>query len=74
MAMMGQPVQKRSGQFGITEHIAPFRKAQVGGDDHAGSFVQLAQQMKQQRTAGLAERQIAKLIQDDEISMSKAVG
>ena len=49
--MMGQPVQKRSGQFGITEHIAPFRKAQVSRDDHTGSFAQFAEQVKQQCTA-----------------------
>ncbi len=32
VAVMGQPIQKCSGQLGITEHTGPFRKAQVGGD------------------------------------------
>ena len=72
--MMGQPIQKRSGQFGVTEHITPFRKAQVGGDDHAGSFVQFAEQVKQQCTAILAERQIAQFIQNNQIGMGKSVG
>ena len=74
VAMMGQPVQKRSRQFCITEHISPFWKAQISRDDHAGSFVQFAEQMEQQRTASLAERQITQFIQNDEISMGKAVG
>ena len=39
VAVMGQSIQKCGGQFGIAEHIAPFGKAQVGGDDHAGSFI-----------------------------------
>ena len=32
--MMGQPIQKCSGQFGIAEHAGPFRKAQVSRDNH----------------------------------------
>ena len=74
VAMMGQPVQKRSGQFCIAEHISPFRKAQIGGDNHTGSFLQFAEQMKQQCTARPAERQVAEFIQNDEISMAKAIG
>jgi len=44
---------------GIAEHIPPLRKAQVGGDDYAGSFIQLAEQMEQQCPASLAKRQVA---------------
>ena len=47
MAMMGQPIQQCSGQFGITEHIGPFGEAQVSSDNHAGSFIQFAEQGKQ---------------------------
>ena len=44
---MGQPIQKRSGQFSVTKNIAPFREAQVGGDNDAGSFIQFTEQMEQ---------------------------
>ena len=71
---MGQPVEQRRGQLGIAEHVGPFREAQVGGDDQAGLLVELAEQVEQQRTAGLAERQIAEFIEDDEIGVGQAVG
>ncbi len=71
---MGQPIQQCRSQLGITEHAGPFRKAQVSGDDHAGFFIQFADQMKQQCPTHLAERQIPQFIQNNEISMGKAVG
>ena len=32
-------------QLGVAEHTGPFCEAQVGGDDHAGFLIQLAEQM-----------------------------
>ena len=42
---MRQSIQQCRCQLGIAEHVGPFREAQVGGDDQAGPFVQLAQKM-----------------------------
>ena len=56
MAMMGEPVQQCRGHLRITEHGGPFGEAQVGRDDDTGAFIELAEQVEQQRTAGLAER------------------
>ena len=56
---MGQTVEQRCSQLGVAEDRRPFGKAEVGGDCHAGALVQLREQMKQQRTTGLTERQIA---------------
>jgi len=61
-------------QLGVTEHTGPFCEAQVGGDDHAGFFIQLAEQMKQQGTASLTERQIPQFIKDYQIGMYEVVG
>jgi hypothetical protein len=47
MAMMGQAVEQRRGQFGITEHAGPFGKIQVRGDDDTGFFIQFAGQVKE---------------------------
>ncbi len=56
-------------QLGVAEHTGPFCEAQVGGDDHAGFLIQLAEQMKQQGTASLTERQIPQFIKDYQIGM-----
>ena len=45
----------------------PLAEAEISRDDDAGALVELAQQMEEQGPAGGAERQIAKLIEDDEI-------
>jgi hypothetical protein len=58
----------------ITEDSCPFAEAEVCGDDDAGAFVELAQQVEQQRPAGGAERQVAKLVEDDEIGIGEASG
>ena len=71
---MRQSIQQCRCQLGITEHIGPFREAQVGGDDQAGLFVQFAQQVKQQGTTDLAERQVAQFIEDEQIDMHEPVG
>jgi hypothetical protein len=44
----------------------PFGEAQICSDDHAGVFVPLGQQVKQQGTSNLAKREIAKFVQNDE--------
>ena len=58
MAVMGEPVQERRRHLGIAKHAGPLGEAQVRGDGHAGVLVQLGEQVKQQRAAGLAERQV----------------
>ena len=46
--MMGQPVEQRRRHLGVAEDTRPFAEAEVGGDDDAGAFVELAQQMEEQ--------------------------
>src|SRR4029077_1792157 len=43
----------------------------MSGDDDAGALVELAEQMEEQRSAGGAERQVAKLVEDDEIGVGE---
>mmetsp|Transcript_59149 Transcript_59149/g.139299 ORF Transcript_59149/g.139299 Transcript_59149/m.139299 type:complete len:239 (+) Transcript_59149:3674-4390(+) len=73
MAVVGQPIQKRRGHLGVAEDAGPFAEAQVGGDDHAGVLVELGEQMEQQRPAGLAERQVAELVQDEQVHVHQPV-
>ena len=65
--MMREAVQHGRGHLGVTEDGRPFAECQVGGDNDRRSFVELADEMEEQLTAGLAEGQISKLVDDDEI-------
>jgi hypothetical protein len=69
VAVMGQPIQQRRRHLGVAKYGWPFRKAKVGGDCDTGALVQLRQQMEQQRTAGLAKRQIAQLVKNHEVGI-----
>ena len=40
--MVSEPIEQRSCHFGITEDLRPLAKAEVGGDDDAGSLVEVA--------------------------------
>lgn len=46
VAVVCQPIQQRRGHLGVAKHTRPFREAEVGGDNHAGVFVQLGRQLK----------------------------
>ncbi len=37
--MVEQPVEEGGGDDGIAEHLTPFGKAAVGGEDHGAAFV-----------------------------------
>ena len=47
MTAMREAVEQGGFHLGITEDRGPFAEAEVGGDHHAGAFVELAQQMEQ---------------------------
>ena len=55
--MLGQAIQKGRVHRGVAEHAGPFTKGQIGDDEHANSFVELAQQAEQQCPIDLAEGQ-----------------
>ena len=46
--MIGEPVEERGGHLGIAEHAGPFGESEIGGDDHRGLCIELADQMEQQ--------------------------
>ena len=71
---MGEPVEQGRGHLGVAEDGGPFGEAEIGGDDHAGALIELAQQVEQQGAARGAERQVAELIEDDEVGVDEAAG
>jgi hypothetical protein len=58
-----EPVEQGGGHLGVAEDGRPLAEGEVGGDDHRGLLVQLADQVEQQLAAGLGERQIARISQ-----------
>src|SRR4051794_1736626 len=74
IAVVGKPVEHGGGHLGVTEDLRPIGECQVGGDQQRCILVELADQMEQQLAAGLAERQITKLIDDNEIVAQQLLG
>ena len=62
VAVMGQTIEQCRGHLRVGEDGRPLGEVQVGDDHHAGVFVQPAEQMKQQRPAGLAEGRVAEFV------------
>ena len=49
--VVSQAVEHCGGHLGIAEDLGPFAEAEVGGDDHAGALIELAQEVEQQCAA-----------------------
>src|SRR5271168_4528664 len=71
VAAVGETVQQRGCHLGVAEHGGPLSEAEIGCDDDAGALVELAEQMEEQGPAGGAERQVAKLVEDDEVGVGE---
>ena len=67
VAMVGQAIEKRGGHFGVAEHAGPFTEREIGGDDHGRALVEPADEVEQELAAGLSERQVAELVEDNEV-------
>src|ERR1700734_1173087 len=63
MAAVGETIEERGRPLGVAEHGCPLAEAEISRDDDAGALVELAQQIEEQRPAGGAERQGAKLVE-----------
>ena len=72
--MVGKAVEQGGGHFGVAEDARPFAEGEIGGDDDRGALVEPVDQMKQHLAAGLSERQIAELVEDDKVHAGEAVG
>src|ERR1700730_9469835 len=72
--MVGQAVEERGCHLGIAEHAGPFTEGEISGDDDRRSLVEPADEMEQQLTAGLSERQVAELVENDEVHPGQMLG
>src|SRR5471030_2122199 len=72
--MVSQAVEQRGGHLGVAEHAGPFTEGKIGGDDDRRALVEPADKMEQQLAAGLGERQVAELVEDDEVHPGQMLG
>src|SRR5277367_1370362 len=71
VAAMGETIEQRGRHLRVAEHGGPLAEAEIGRDDDAGTLVELAEQMEEQRSAGGAERQVAEFVEDDEVGIGE---
>lgn len=74
LAVLNEPIEQRCGHFRISDHAGPCAEAEVCRDRHAGALIEPAERVEEQGSAGRAELQIAKLIQDHEIDSNQSFG
>ena len=65
--MMREPVEHGRGHFGVAKNLRPVCKGEICRDQQRGVFVEFADEVEEQLTAGLAEWQIPEFVDDDEV-------
>ena len=58
----------------VAENGRPLAEGEIGRDDDRGALVEAADQVEQQLAPRLRERQIAQLVEDDEVEAGEMVG
>ena len=74
VAVVREPVQQRCRQLCIDEDARPFAEGQVGRDDDGGALIEPADQVEQQLPTRLRKRQVAKLVDDDQVDARQLLG
>jgi hypothetical protein len=74
IAVVGQPIEQCGGHLGVAEYARPFTEGQIGGDDDGGAFIEPADEVEEELTAGLSEWQIAEFVEDDEVHAGQMIG
>ncbi len=71
---MREPIEERGGHLRVAEHGAPLAEGEIGGHDERDALIELTDQVEEQRTAILRERQVAELIEDDDVLVEEPRG
>ena len=74
VAVVRQAIEHGGARLGVAEHLRPGGEGEVGGDQLRRILVELADQVEQQLSAGLTERQIAEFVDADEIMAQQLLG
>ena len=65
--VMGQAIEQCAGEPLGAKHARPFVKREIAGDDGRLAFIALAEDLEQQLGAGLRQRHIAELVDDQQL-------
>lgn len=65
-SMMQQAVEECGGEDRVSEHLAPFGKAAVGGQDHRTTLVSGVDQLEEQVATPRDDGQVADLVDDQQ--------
>ena len=65
--MVQQPVEDRTGDYGIAEDLTPGAETLIAGDDDRTALVTARDQLEEQVGALAVDRQIANLIDDQQL-------
>ena len=71
--MVCKPVEERGRHLRIAEDRGPFAEGEVRGDDDRRLLVEAADQVEQELAAGLGEREVAELVQNDEVETGEMI-
>src|SRR5271165_932197 len=74
VAVMGEAIEQRRCHLWVSEHARPFAEGEIGGDQDRGALVEPADEVKEKLAAGLRERQVAELVEDDEVHAGEIIG
>src|SRR4051812_38198574 len=68
-SMVSETIEERSGELLVaTEDLWPLRECEIGGDEHAASFVAMGDGVEQQLAAGSVERDEADLVENQHVN------
>ena len=70
---VGDAVEERAGHTLVAEYVGPVLKGQVGGEENALAFVGAAYDLEEEFGAGLGKRDIAELVEDEQVEFGQAV-
>ena len=71
---MRETIQERGGHLWVAKDAGPFTEGEICCDDDRRAFVETADQVEQELAAGLRERKIAELVENDEVEPGEIIG
>src|SRR5271166_1925137 len=74
VTVMGEAIEERRGHLWVSEHARPFTEGEIGRDEDRGALVEPADEVEEELAAGLGERQVAELVEDDEVHAGEIIG
>ena len=74
VAVVCESIEHGGCHLGVAEYLRPIGEGQIGRDQQRCILIKFADQVEQQLSAGLTERQIAEFVDDDEIVAQQLLG